>query len=85
MIRASWPGDAHVYGSHIFSLYDWGAGGHDFASGLIRPKLGVRQAGYYGFRMAVRALQGCRTTYQTAASERDVLAITTQDREGSED
>jgi hypothetical protein len=32
--------------------------------------------------MAVRALQGCRATYQTAASEWDVLAITTQDGEG---
>jgi hypothetical protein len=79
MIRGSQPGDDYVYGSHIFSLYDWGTG---YLSGLIAHDGSIRSNGYYPFRLAARALQGCRTTYESTSSTGDLMAITTQDASG---
>lgn len=89
MIRGSKPGDDYVYGSHIFSLYDWGndnptqGPSHNWASGLIGPQPGALRAGYYGFRLAARGLQGCRTTYETIGGSSSLLALTTQDAAGN--
>jgi len=79
LIRGSRPGVDYVYGSHLFSLYDWGAG---YLSGLIRPD-STRRNGYYPFRLGLRALQGCRTTYLSTASSTDLLALTTRDTGGN--
>lgn len=76
LVRASQPGLAHIYGSHIFSLYDWCDEG-GFA-GLINAK-GERRLSYYAFRMGIRALQGGRTMLSTATSAPEIMAITTQD------
>jgi hypothetical protein len=73
LIRMSQPGDNYVYGSHIFSLYDFG----QKPWGLIRAD-GSQRLGYYALRMAIRALQGCRPTYQTSVSDGALQAITTR-------
>jgi hypothetical protein len=78
LIRGSRPGADHIYGSHIFSLYDWG----EHEVGLIHPGTGPR-ASYYAFRMAARALQGARDTFEVAGGSRDLLAIATRDDEGA--
>lgn len=75
MIRMSQPGDTYVYGSHLFSLYDWGRG--DFA-GLIDAE-GHRRLSYYALRMGTRALQGGRPVLLTGISDDAVMAIATQD------
>lgn len=76
MMRGSQPGDNYIYGSHIFSLYDWGKEGG--FQGLIRAD-GKRIVSYYAFRMGIRALQGGRSTFLTSTSNADLTAITTQD------
>ena len=43
---------------------------------------GARRSTYYGFRLASRALNGCRPTYQSTASNSNLLAITTRDSLG---
>ncbi len=80
MIRCSRPGNDYVYGSHIFSFYDWvyEAGPH---WGLITGE-GKPHATYYAFRMAIRALQGAKPTFQAAADSPDLLAIATKDPDG---
>jgi len=78
LIRGSRPGDDYVYGSHIFSLYDYGT----LPLGLISYN-GTRRADYYAVRMAIRTLQGCRPTYQSTTSDPNLLAITTRDAKGS--
>ncbi|PSO76735.1 MAG: hypothetical protein BRC44_15205 [Cyanobacteria bacterium QS_4_48_99] len=55
MTRGSQTGDNYIYGSHIFSLYNWGNEGKH--KGLIGPQ-GEHCLSYYAFRMGVRALQG---------------------------
>jgi len=77
LIIGSQPGSTYVYGSHIFSLYDWGSG----AYGLIGPG-DTPRSDYYALRMAIRGLQGGRTTYQTTCSNSSLLAITTKDSSG---
>ncbi|HEX3643529.1 MAG TPA: hypothetical protein VHV10_19760, partial [Ktedonobacteraceae bacterium] len=77
LIRGSRPGDDYVYGSHIFSLYDYGT----LPLGLISYK-GTRRADYYAVRLAIRALQGCRPTYQSTTSDPNLLAMTTRDAKG---
>ena len=78
MIRASQPGDTYVYGSHIFSLYDWGReGGFE---GLIDAE-GKRRLSYYAFRMGIRALQGGRPVFLTTTSAPNVMVMTIQDNQ----
>lgn len=76
MIRGSQPGKNYIYGSHIFSLYDWGNQGKH--QGLIGPT-GEHRASYYAFRMGIRALQGGRPTFLTSTSNGNLTAIATQD------
>jgi len=75
MIRGSQPGNNYLYGSHIFSLYDWGKGGG--FQGLVGAK-GERRVSYYAFRMGIRALQGSRATFSTSTSHTDLTAIATR-------
>jgi hypothetical protein len=84
LIRASRPGDDHIYGSHLFTFYDWDGfhGGFQNFEGLV-DRTGARRASYFAMRMATRALQGCRPTYETISSISDVTAITTRDAIGS--
>jgi len=78
LIRASQPGDDYVYGSHFFSLYDFSTK----PLGLIDYN-GKRRADYYAMRMGIRALQGCRPTYQSLTNNSHLLAITTKDAKGN--
>jgi hypothetical protein len=78
LIYGSSPGNDYVYGSHIFSLYDFGAA----ATGLI-SYTGVHRPAYYAMRMGIRALQGCRPTYESKSSTTDILAITTRNNDNS--
>ncbi|MHC4592637.1 MAG: hypothetical protein ACYS8L_08090, partial [Planctomycetota bacterium] len=77
LIRGSRPGDDYVYGSHIFSFYDWGP----HFDGLVDGK-GSRAKAYYAMRLANRALQGGRPTFKTSCSLSRLLAITTKDPDG---
>lgn len=74
-IRGSQP-ESYIYGSHIFSLYDWDKAGN--SQGLISAK-GERRIGYYSLRMAIRVLQGGRTTFRTSINNPDLMAIATRD------
>ena len=74
MIYGSFPGNDYVYGSTIFALYDFSTN----ATGLINYQ-GNRRVDYYAMRMGIRALQGCRATYQSRIGNKHLLAITTQD------
>jgi hypothetical protein len=74
LIYQSRPGKDYVYGSQIFSLYDFDT----TPTGLIAYN-GERRAAYYAMRMGIRALQGCRPTYQSIASNKALQAITTVD------
>lgn len=79
LIRASRPGVQHIYGSHIFSLYDWGQSNR--VQGLIGAD-GERRLSYYTLRMGIRALQGGRPTFSTflnRSSDEHLTAIATQD------
>jgi hypothetical protein len=72
MIRMSQP-DINVYGSHIFSLYDWGRDGS--LVGLINAT-GDRRLAYYAFRMGIRALQGGQPILLSSRS--DLATIVTR-------
>ncbi len=74
MIYGSFPGNDYVYGSNIFSMYDFSTN----ATGLIDYK-GNRRVDYYAVRMGIRALQGCRPTYRSVIGNKNLLAITTMD------
>lgn len=76
MIQMARPGETHVYGSHLFSLYDWGRGG-DF-QGLIAAD-GTRRLSYFAFRMGIRALQGGREVLLTAGDSSALTLIATRD------
>lgn len=78
MLRTSQPGDGYIYGSHIFSLYDWGR--KDGFVGLVSAE-GDRRPSYYAFRMGIRALQGGRPVFLTTTSSTEVMAMTTQDEQ----
>jgi hypothetical protein len=86
LIRGSRPGNDHVDGSHLFTFYDWDgfSGGFQNFQGLVGPT-GARTASYYALRLAVRALNGCRPTYQSVTSTGNLLAITTTDTAGHVD
>ncbi|MHC5033884.1 MAG: hypothetical protein ACYTFZ_02455 [Planctomycetota bacterium] len=76
LILDSRPGNSHVDGSHVFSLYDWGN-----MWGLVHGD-GTRTPSYYAMRLACRALQGGRPTFETTCESEDLLAITTKDADG---
>jgi len=78
LIYGSRPGNDYVYGSQIFSLYDFDT----HPDGLVSYN-GVRRADYYAMRMGIRALQGCRPTYQSTTSSSSLLAITTRDNQSN--
>ena len=80
MIRMSQPGKTYVYGSHLFSLYDWGLG--DGFEGLINAQ-GDRRLSYYAFRMGIRALQGGRSVLNTTSTTPDITVMATQDWDGT--
>ena len=84
MIRGARPGRDNLYGSHIFSFYDWRSGlttQYENFDGLVRGD-GGRRPGYYAFRLGVRALVGCRPTFESTTSSSSLLAITTRDASG---
>lgn len=78
MIRGSNPGNDYVYGSSVFSLYDYGSSAFGFISAN-----GTRRLDYYALRMGIRALQGCKPTYQSVTSNNNLFAITTHNTDGS--
>jgi hypothetical protein len=84
LIRGARPGNDHIDGSHLFTFYDWDgfSGGFQNFEGLV-DRNGARRSTFYGFRLASRALNGCRPTYQSTASTSNLLAITTTDSLGS--
>jgi len=78
LIYGSRPGNDYVYGSQIFSLYDFDT----TPVGLISYN-GEHRPAYYAMRIGIRALQGCRPTYQSTTSSSSLLAITTRDTAGN--
>ncbi|HET6313399.1 MAG TPA: hypothetical protein VFH60_06150, partial [Chloroflexia bacterium] len=84
LIRGSRPGNDYIYGSHLFTFYDWDgfAGGFQNFQGLVGPT-GTKLASFYALRMGTRALNGCKATYQSTANNSNLLAITTKDAAGS--
>jgi len=80
LIRGSRPGNDHVDGSHLFTFYDWDgfSGGFQNFEGLVDIN-GNKRNTYYGFRLASRGLTGCRPTFQSTASNSNLMAITTKD------
>lgn len=78
LIYGSQPGDNYVYGNEVFSLYDYGK----LPLGLIKNN-GTRRTDYYAMRLAIRALQGCRPTYQSTTNNPNLLAITTRGSNGN--
>jgi len=84
IIRGARPGNDHIDGSHLFTFYDWDGfnGGFQNFQGLV-DRNGARRSTFYGFRLASRALNGCRPTYQSTTSNSNLLAITTKDSLGS--
>ena len=80
LIRGARPGNNHIDGSHLFTFYDW-SGAQPF-QGLVSPT-GTRLASFFAFRMGIRALNGCKITYQSTTSQQDLLAITTRDAGGA--
>jgi hypothetical protein len=84
MIRGSRPGNDYVYGSHMFTFYDWDGfnGGFQNFQGLVDIN-GNKLSSYYGFQMAAKALNGCKPTYQSTTSNSNLLAITTKDTAGA--
>jgi hypothetical protein len=81
LIRFSQPGDDYVYGSHVFSFYDWTYEGSGHC-GIISGE-GERRRAYYALRLAVRALAGGKPTFQARASRPDLLAIATKEPDGT--
>lgn len=83
LIYMSYPGNDHVYGSHLFTFYDWSgfSGGFQNFEGLVGAD-GTRTSSFYALQMATRALIGCRPTYQSTTSNSNLIAITTKDTAG---
>lgn len=80
LIRFSQPGDDHVYGSHIFSFYDWVYDGRP-GWGIVTGD-GTRRATYYALRLANRALAGAKPTFQAKCDPAELQAIATKDADG---
>jgi hypothetical protein len=83
LIRGSRPGNDYIYGSHLFTFYDWGGfnGGPPNFEGLVDIN-GAKRASFYALRIGTRALNGCKITYQSTVSNSNLLAITTMDANG---
>lgn len=84
MIRGSRPGNDHIDGSHLFTFYDWDgfSGGFQNFEGLV-DIAGNRRATFYAVRLANRALQGGRSTFQSTPSTSNLMTITTRDATGN--
>jgi len=67
LIRFSQPGNNHVYGSHVFSFYDWVYEGKP-GWGIVKGD-GTRLATYYALRLANRALVGAKPTFEVRIEE----------------
>ncbi|MHC4480196.1 MAG: hypothetical protein ACYS1C_04415 [Planctomycetota bacterium] len=76
IFQGNFPAHDYVYGSNLFSLYAWGG-----RWGLLQAD-GRRTAGYYALRMACRALQGGRPTFQVTSSDPVLEAIATKGPHG---
>ena len=81
LIRFSQPGNDHVYGSHIFSFYDWVYDGRP-DKGVVSGQ-GKRHATYYAMRLAIRALKDGKPTFQAKADSPDLMAIATKEADGT--
>jgi len=83
LIRGSRPGNDYIYGSHLFTFYDWGGFNGRLANfeGLVDVN-GAKRAGFYALRIGTRALNGCKTTYRSTPNNSNLLAITTRDTSG---
>lgn len=79
MMRASKPSSSYVFGSHIFSLYDWGLQGK--YEGLIGPG-GKRRVSYYAFRLGTRGLQGGKAVLDLESSRGQPMAMATKSEDG---
>jgi hypothetical protein len=84
LIRGSRPDNDYIYGSHMFTFYDWDGfhGGFQNFEGLV-DRDGNKRSSYYAMRLANRALVGCRPTYQATVSDTRLLAIATTDGSGA--
>ncbi len=80
LIRFSYPGDDHVYGSHVFSFYDWVYEGHG-GWGIVKGD-GTRHATYYALRLANRALKDAKPTFQATTEGENLMAIATKEADG---
>jgi len=80
LIRFSQPGDDYVYGSHIFSFYDWVYEGTS-RWGVVTAE-GKRHATYHALRLAIRALRGGKPTFKASVDAPDVLAMATKEADG---
>jgi hypothetical protein len=79
MMRASQPSPSYVFGSHIFSLYDWGVRGkHEGLIGLN----GKRRLSYYAFRLGTRALQGGKAVLEIQPMHGQPMTMATQNDDG---
>ena len=76
IIEFSQPGENHVDGSHY---YIWQDG---YGNGILDQQ-GNKRTVYYALRLAVRSLQGGKSTYQSTTSNSDLTAITTKDSTGT--
>jgi len=81
LIRFSQPGDDAVYGSHVFSFYDWVYEGNP-GWGVITGD-GTRHASYYALRLAIRALKDGKPTFEAVTSAPDLYAIATRNPDKS--
>ena len=80
LIRFSQPQDDYVYGSHIFSFYDWV---YDSGTGWgVITGEGKRHATYYALRLVIRALAGGKPTFEATTDPRELHAIATRDPDG---
>ena len=77
LIEFSQPGSDHIDGSHY---YIWQDGGDK--DGIL-DKQGNKRTVYSALKLAVRALQGGKPTYQSTTSNSDLTAITTKDSTGT--
>ena len=81
LIRFSQPGDDYVYGSHLFSFYDWVYEGNA-GWGIVKGD-GTRHATYYALRLANRALTDAKPTFEATTDGEDLMAIATRDGDGT--
>jgi hypothetical protein len=83
LIRGSRPGNDYVYGSHLFTFYDWDGfnGGFQNFEGLV-DKNGAKRSTYFAFRMASRALNGCKPTFQATSNNSSIMGIATKTATG---